>query len=65
MAYIGEGGCTLSGGERQCISIVQAFLKDAPVVLLDEATSTLDAANEVAVQRAIAKLVEESAERLS
>ena len=55
---IGENGSTLSGGERQRISIARALLKDAPVILLDEATASLDPENEVLVQKAIAKLVE-------
>ena len=55
---IGENGCELSGGERQRISIARAFLKDAPIILLDEATASLDPENEVLIQRAIAKLVE-------
>ena len=49
---IGENGSTLSGGERQRISIARALLKDAPVVLLDEATASLDVENESAVQTA-------------
>ncbi len=53
---IGENGCTLSGGERQRLSIARALLKDAPIVLLDEATSSLDVKNEIAVQQAIANL---------
>ncbi len=55
---MGENGSTLSGGERQRISIARALLKDAPIILLDEATASLDPENEVLVQRAIAKLVE-------
>lgn len=55
---VGEGGCTLSGGEKQRISIARAFLKDAPVVLLDEATASLDPENELEVQRAIDALIE-------
>ena len=54
---VGEGGCTLSGGERQRLSIARAFLKDAEVVLLDEATASLDAENEREVQLAIDGLV--------
>ena len=55
---IGEGGGTLSGGEKQRISIARALLKNAPIILLDEATASLDPENEVLVQKAIAKLVE-------
>ena len=55
---IGENGCELSGGERQRISIARALLKDAPIILLDEATASLDPENEVLIQRAIARLVE-------
>ncbi|PYG89402.1 ATP-binding cassette subfamily B protein [Ruminiclostridium sufflavum DSM 19573] len=56
---VGEGGSTLSGGEKQRISIARALLKDAPVVLLDEATASLDPENEVLIQQAISALVEE------
>jgi ATP-binding cassette subfamily B protein IrtB len=55
---IGENGKTLSGGERQRISIARAFLKDAPIILLDEATASLDPENETLIQQAISKLVE-------
>lgn len=55
---IGENGAFLSGGERQRISIARALLKDAPIILLDEATASLDSENETDVQRAISKLVE-------
>lgn len=54
---VGEGGCTLSGGEKQRISIARAILKEAPVILLDEATASLDPENEVEVQRAINTLI--------
>lgn len=54
---VGEGGCTLSGGEKQRLSIARAILKDTPVVLLDEATASLDPENEVEVQRAINTLI--------
>lgn len=54
---IGENGASLSGGERQRISIARALLKDAPVVLLDEATASLDVENESKVQKAISILV--------
>ena len=55
---LGENGSTLSGGERQRISIARALLKNAPIILLDEATASLDPENEILVQKAIAKLVE-------
>ena len=54
---IGENGNTLSGGERQRISIARSLLKDAPIVLLDEATASLDPENEVLIQEAISELV--------
>ena len=54
---IGENGSALSGGERQRISIARALLKDSPVILLDEATASLDAENETQIQRAISRLV--------
>ena len=51
--FIGENGSELSGGERQRISIARAFLKDAPIILLDEATASLDAENETVIQEAL------------
>ena len=56
---IGENGCELSGGERQRISIARAFLKDAPIILLDEATASLDAENETAIQEALSRLIKD------
>lgn len=54
---IGENGCRLSGGERQRISIARAFLKDAPIILLDEASASLDVENETAIQTALSRLI--------
>ena len=54
---IGENGCELSGGERQRISIARAFLKDAPIILLDEATASLDVENENTIQTALSRLI--------
>jgi len=56
---VGEGGWALSGGERQRVSIARAILKDAPIVLLDEATAALDPENEAAVQDALRALTAE------
>lgn len=56
---VGEGGSTLSGGEKQRISIARALLKNAPIVLLDEATASLDPENDVLIQQAISALVAE------
>lgn len=53
---IGENGCNLSGGERQRISIARAFLKNAPIILLDEATASLDVENETIIQTALSRL---------
>lgn len=50
---VGEGGATLSGGERQRVSLARAFLKNVPILLLDEPTASLDADNEAMVQRAL------------
>ncbi|MEE5993256.1 MAG: ABC transporter ATP-binding protein [Oscillospiraceae bacterium] len=54
---IGENGSELSGGERQRISIARAFLKDAPIILLDEASASLDVENETAIQTALSRLI--------
>ena len=56
---IGENGSDLSGGERQRISIARAFLKDAPIVLLDEATASLDVENETLIQTALSRLIKD------
>lgn len=56
---IGENGCELSGGERQRISIARAFLKDAPIILLDEATASLDVENETMIQSALSRLIKD------
>ena len=56
---IGENGCTLSGGQRQRISIARAFLKNAPILILDEMTSNVDPVNESLIQDAIAELAKD------
>lgn len=56
-SMIGENGSELSGGERQRISIARAFLKDAPIILMDEATASLDVDNESLIQESVSKLI--------
>ena len=56
---VGEGGASLSGGERQRISIARALLKDAPIVVLDEATASIDPENEQLIQQALTDLTRE------
>lgn len=56
---IGENGSVLSGGERQRISIARAFLKNAPIILLDEATASLDVENETVIQSALSRLIQD------
>ncbi len=58
-SLIGENGSELSGGERQRISIARAFLKDAPIILLDEATASLDVENETFIQESLSRLVKD------
>ena len=58
-SFIGENGSSLSGGERQRISIARAFLKDAPIILLDEATASLDVENETVIQSALSRLIKD------
>lgn len=58
-SMIGENGCELSGGERQRISIARAFLKNSPIILLDEATASLDAENETLIQAALSRLIKD------
>ena len=56
---IGESGATISGGEKQRISIARAFLKNAPIILLDEATASLDVDNETMIQESLSRLIKD------
>lgn len=58
-SMIGENGCELSGGETQRLSIARAFLKNAPIILLDEATASLDVENESLIQTALSRLIKD------
>ena len=62
---IGENGSELSGGERQRISIARAFLKDAPIILLDEATASLDVDNETMIQESLSRLIKDKTVMIS
>ena len=55
-SQVGEGGCSLSGGQRQRVAIARAFVKDAPILILDEATASLDAESERDIQQELEKI---------